>query len=105
MKTIGNERPVEIEILGNRKLVSFDIKEITNTNEDGSTYTMFEYEQLIFNISLDDENIEKEVSKYKAKKAIEELNATDWKVIRELERLMLVNTELNSEREALRATV
>ena len=33
------------------------------------------------------------------------LNSLDWKVIRELERLMLAGTELNVEREALRASV
>ena len=37
--------------------------------------------------------------------AIQILNSTDWKVIRELERLMLAGTELNAEREALRASV
>lgn len=105
MKTIGNERPVEIEVLGNKKLVSFDVIETINTNEDGSTYTMYEYEQLVFDISISDENIEKEVAKYKAKQAVEALNKTDWKVIRELERAMLAGTELNAEREALRATV
>ena len=33
------------------------------------------------------------------------LNGLDWKVIRELERLMLTGTELNAEREALRASI
>ena len=33
------------------------------------------------------------------------LNGLDWKVIRELERLMLIGTDLNLEREALRASV
>lgn len=33
------------------------------------------------------------------------LNSTDWKVIRELERLMLKGTELNAEREALRESI
>lgn len=37
--------------------------------------------------------------------AIQTLNSTDWKVIRELERLMLAGTELNAEREALREAV
>ena len=37
--------------------------------------------------------------------AIKTLNSTDWKVIRELERLMLAGTELNAEREALRDAV
>lgn len=48
-----------------------------------------------------------------AQKAIDKTNSEarqtlaqgDWKVIRELERLMLKNTELNTEREALRASV
>ena len=33
------------------------------------------------------------------------LNGLDWKVIRELERLILTGTELNAEREALRASI
>lgn len=33
------------------------------------------------------------------------LNGLDWKVIRELERLMLAGTELNLEREELRASI
>ncbi len=33
------------------------------------------------------------------------LNGLDWKVIRELERLMLIGTDLNLEREALRASI
>ena len=37
--------------------------------------------------------------------AINTLNSTDWKVIRELERLMLTGTELNIEREKLRASI
>ena len=37
--------------------------------------------------------------------AISLLNSSDWKVIRELERLMLAGTDLNLEREALRESV
>lgn len=37
--------------------------------------------------------------------AINLLNLSDWKVIRELERLMLAGTDLNLEREALRESV
>ena len=37
--------------------------------------------------------------------AINLLSSSDWKVIRELERLMLTGTDLNLEREALRASV
>jgi hypothetical protein len=33
------------------------------------------------------------------------LNSLDWKVIRELERLMLNGTDLNIEREALRVSI
>lgn len=105
MKTIGNERPLEIEVLGNKKLVSFDVTEVIKTNEDGSVYTMFEYEQLVFDISINDKNIAKEVVKYKSKEAVDKLNKLDWKVIRELERLMLAGTELNAGREALRASI
>lgn len=37
--------------------------------------------------------------------ALNLLNSTDWKVIRELERLMLIGTDLNLEREALRESI
>lgn len=38
-------------------------------------------------------------------RAREELNKSDWKVIRELERLYLSGTDLNTEREALRDSI
>lgn len=37
--------------------------------------------------------------------AINTLNSTDWKVIRELERKLLAGTDLNLEREALRESI
>lgn len=37
--------------------------------------------------------------------ALSLLSSSDWKVIREIERLMLIGTDLNLEREALRASV
>ena len=51
------------------------------------------------------EDIEAEQLTQANAEAIQTLNSTDWKVIRELERLMLAGTELNAEREALRASV
>ena len=51
------------------------------------------------------EEIEAEQLAQSNTEAIKTLNSTDWKVIRELERLMLAGTELNAEREALREAV
>ena len=51
------------------------------------------------------EEIEAEQLSESNAEALQTLNSTDWKVIRELERLMLAGTELNAEREALREVV
>ena len=51
------------------------------------------------------EEIEAEKSAQSNAEARAKLNSLDWKVIRELERLMLAGTELNAEREALREVV
>lgn len=56
-------------------------------------------------IEIDEETIEAERIAQLNINAIKTLNSTDWKVIRELERLMLAGTELNAEREALREVV
>lgn len=52
-----------------------------------------------------DSEIEEQLQAQANAEAIQSLSATDWKVIRELERLMLSGTELNLEREALRSSV
>lgn len=63
------------------------------------------------NISFDkvdwrtQEEIEAEQLAQSNTEALNLLNSTDWRVIRELERLMLKGTELNAEREALRKSV
>ena len=56
-------------------------------------------------IEIDEETIEAERIVQLNINAINTLNATDWKVIRELERLLLNGTELNLEREKLRESV
>lgn len=56
-------------------------------------------------IEVDEEQIEAERTAQSNINAINTLNSTDWKVIRELERLMLAGTELNLEREKLRESV
>ena len=64
-----------------------------------------EIEEIEEIIEIDEDLIEAErVAKINAN-AINTLNSTDWKVIRELERLMLTGTELNIEREKLRASI
>lgn len=44
-------------------------------------------------------------SQSKNSEALSQLNSSDWKVIRELERKYLAGTELNKEREALRKAI
>ena len=56
-------------------------------------------------IEINEEAIESERIAQSNVNAINTLNSTDWKVIRELERLMLGGTDLNLEREALRESI
>ena len=44
-------------------------------------------------------------TEYKVQEALSTLNGSDWKVIRELERKFLADTELNKKREELRAAI
>lgn len=48
---------------------------------------------------------EEQIQIEKSQEALTLLNSTDWKVIRELERMLLAGTELNLSREALRSEV
>lgn len=56
-------------------------------------------------IKINEEEIETERIAQLNINAINTLNSTDWKVIRELERKLLAGTELNLEREKLRESV
>ena len=51
------------------------------------------------------EEIEAELQEQVNAEARAKLGSLDWKVIRELERLMLAGTDLNLEREELRASI
>ena len=52
-----------------------------------------------------DEELASQLQEQANAEARAKLNELDWKVIRELERLMLAGTDLNVEREALRASI
>lgn len=56
-------------------------------------------------IKINEEEIESERIAQLNINAINTLNSTDWKVIRELERKLLAGTDLNLEREALRESI
>ena len=56
-------------------------------------------------IEINEETIEAERIAQLNINAINTLNSTDWKVIRELERLLLAGTDLNLQREALRESI
>ena len=56
-------------------------------------------------ITINEEAVESERIAQSNVNAINTLNLSDWKVIRELERLMLGGTDLNLEREALRESI
>ena len=49
--------------------------------------------------------IEAQLQEQANAEARDKLNGLDWRVIRELERLMLAGTDLNLEREELRASI
>lgn len=54
---------------------------------------------------LTEEELTQQLQAQANMEAISSLNSSDWKVIRELERLLLTGTQLNLEREALRGAV
>ena len=54
---------------------------------------------------LSEEELEAQLQEQVNAEARAKLNSLDWRVIRELERLMLAGTDLNLEREALRASI
>lgn len=54
---------------------------------------------------LSDSEIAEQLQAKDNTEALNLLNSTDWKVIRELERKLLAGTELNLEREALRESI
>ena len=56
-------------------------------------------------IEISKEEIEAEIQEQANAEARAKLNGLDWKVIRELERLMLTGTDLNLEREELRESI
>ena len=56
-------------------------------------------------IIINEEAIESERIAQLNINAINTLNSTDWKVIRELERKLLAGTDLNLEREELRESI
>lgn len=56
-------------------------------------------------IEINEEAVESERITQLNTNAINTLNSTDWKVIRELERKLLAGTDLNLEREALRESI
>ena len=62
----------------------------------------FEVEEVI---EINEAEIESERIAQLNINAINTLNSTDWKVIRELERKLLAGTDLNIEREKLRESV
>lgn len=54
---------------------------------------------------LSEEELEAQLQEQANAEARAKLNSLDWRVIRELERLMLTGTDLNLEREELRASI
>lgn len=81
----------------------FDIKFNSELNE-------FQYEEKPIEAKeaangLSEEELVEKVQAQANTEALNLLNSSDWKVIRELERLMLGGTKLNLEREALRESI
>lgn len=65
MKVLANEAPKDIELLGKKKLVNFNIEQVTKENEDGTTYIMYQYEQLRFKPTDTPKYIENTVKDYR----------------------------------------
>lgn len=81
----------------------FDIKFNSVLNE-------FQYEEKPIEVKeeaneLSEEELAEQLQAQANTEALNLLNLSDWKVIRELERLMLGGTDLNLEREALRESI
>lgn len=81
----------------------FDIKFNIELNE-------FQYEEKPIEVKestkeLSEEELAEQLQAQSNTEALNLLNSSDWKVIRELERLMLGGTDLNLEREALRESI
>lgn len=81
----------------------FDIKFNSVLNE-------FQYEEKPIEVKEADNELSEEELKAQLQEQVNaearaKLGSLDWKVIRELERLMLAGTDLNLEREALRESI
>ena len=81
----ANDKPLSLEILGNKKLSNFNIQKIQKVNMDNEPYEMYSYQQIKFDISYDDAYITKvtkeEVIKQKISEAKQYLADTDFYMV------------------------
>jgi len=62
LKVIGSDKPLNQEVVGRKVLVSFNAKEVSKIDEDGSVSTHWEYEQLEFPLGTPQHHIDAEVT-------------------------------------------
>ena len=76
-----------------------------NGNMDYEEYKVWLKEGNTQEPEFTEEELEEQLQEQANAEARAKLDGLDWKVIRELERLMLAGTDLNLEREELRASI
>ena len=112
-ESIADESPLETGVF---LIPAFSTTEKPLEHKDGfyikfnSELNEFQYEEKPIEVKeadkeLSEEEIEAQLQEQANAEAWSKLNEFDWKVIRELERLMLAGTDLNLEREALRESI
>lgn len=81
MKVESSEYPIHIEVLGNKKLVNFDVEELT-TEDNGVSRVYYRYSQLKMHIADSDECITAAETKVRIAEAQKYLVDTAWYIER-----------------------
>lgn len=104
MKVQSGVRPEYIQSIQGVKLVSFDIKELTRS-DNGVEVSYFEYEQIRVDPTFDVEAIDKLVLKARSAEAQKYLDSTDWYIVRFMDSGVDVPQEVKDKRAEARLNV
>lgn len=104
MKVQSGVRPEYIQSIQGVKLVSFDIKELTRS-DNGVEVSYFEYEQIRVDPTFDVEAIDKLVLKARSAEAQKYLDSTDWYIVRFMDSGVEVPQEVKDKRAEARLNV